>query len=108
MHFAHRFRVPQPVPLHAVLDVVRYNVALRVGAMCNVHVVALRGDDLLNAARDVNQLPVDAIPCVGKATTKRSFVVEDFIALAIDHQTLRVQIATVSKSPRPLQPVLLF
>jgi len=50
---------------------------------------------LLNAARDVNQLPVDAIPCVGKATTKPSFVVEDFIALAIDHQTLRVQIATV-------------
>ena len=98
MHFAHSFRVTQPVPLHAVLDVVGYNVALRVGAMWNVHVVALRGYDLLNAAGDAHQLPVDAVPCVGKATTKRSFVVEDFIALTIHRQTLRIHAATVAQN----------
>lgn|SRR5258708_5229886 len=96
--FAHSFRVPQPVPVHTVLNVIRYNVSLRVGAMCNVHVVTGRRNDLLDWARDVNELPVNAVPSMGETTAKRSLVVENLIPLAIRRQTFRIHVATVAQN----------
>jgi len=61
-------------------------------------VLALRGNNLLDWARDVNQLPVNAVPSMGETTAKGSLVVENLIPLAIHRQTLRIHVATVAQN----------